>query len=193
MDARQLREAIALARSGRAEGYEAILDAFGRRLYGYFLRATASHHDAEDLLGELMVRLVRHLKSYSEQGRFEHWLFRIAANLVRDRILRIKARPTALSLSTEDSTGRTRADRLDGDYPPPDNAAMAADVSEKLNAALAELDEKTRQMILLRHFGEMRYKQIAELTGCPLGTVLARVHRGLGKLRQAMDANDGTE
>ena len=117
----------------------------------------------------------------------------MAANLVRDRIRRIKARPAVLSMSAENSDDQSLADRLGGDTQPPDRNAMAAEASEKLNAALAELDEQTRQMILLRHFGEMSFKQIAELTGCPLGTVLAKVHRGLGKLRKLMDEKNGTE
>ena len=101
MDQQQLREIIASAKSGDAEGYEALLEAYGPRLYGYFLRATRSHHDAEDLLSELMLRLVRRMKSYDERGRFDQWLFRIAANMVRDRIRRIKARPSVASLTSQ--------------------------------------------------------------------------------------------
>ena len=83
MDQQQLRKTIAAAKAGDAEGYRVLLEAYGSRLYGYFLRATGSSHDAEDMLGELMLRLVRRLESYDERGRFEQWLFRIAANMVR--------------------------------------------------------------------------------------------------------------
>ena len=55
-----------------------------------------------------------------------------------------------------------------------------------MNEALNRLDPMTRQMILLRHFGEMSFKEIAGLFECPLGTVLARVHRGLRALRELM-------
>ena len=104
MDPERLQRAISGAQAGRPEAYRALLEAYWPRLYGYFLRATGNHHDAEDLLGDLGLRMVRQLKSYREQGRFDHWLFRIAANMVRDRIRRYLDRSLA-----EDGVGRIAA------------------------------------------------------------------------------------
>ncbi len=59
MDAQELRTTVAAAQAGDALAYRALLDAYGPRLYGYFFRATGSHHDSEDLLGEMMLRLVK--------------------------------------------------------------------------------------------------------------------------------------
>ncbi|MFW6132845.1 MAG: RNA polymerase sigma factor [Planctomycetota bacterium] len=190
MEPQQLREAIAAAKSGRAEGYEALLRAYGGRLYGYFLRATGDANDAEDLLSEVMLRLVRTLGRYDERGRFEPWLFRIAANLVRDRIRRSRTRPQATSLSGEDERGRRNDEKLSADSDPVDARLAAAESGQALQAALETLDATTREMILLRHYGEMSYRQIAELFDCPLGTALARVHRGLRALRKVMEADD---
>ena len=86
MNPQQLRDTIEKAQAGDAQAYEGLLAAYQSRLYGYFYRATSVHHDAEDLLGELVLRLVRTLPRYDHIGRFEPWLFRMAANLVRDRI-----------------------------------------------------------------------------------------------------------
>lgn len=193
MQPERLREVIASARAGEAAGFEALLSAYGPRLYGYFLRATGRHHDAEDLLGEIMLRLVRQLKNYDEKGRFEPWLFRIAANLVRDRIRRRKARPAALSLSIESDSGRALADNVAADLPAVDSDVLAQEASAALEKALAKLDPRTREMILLRHFGQMGFREIAGICQCPIGTVLARVHRGLRTLRRLMGARDGAE
>ncbi len=193
MDPQQLREAIDSARAGRGAGFEAILNAYGQRLYGYFFRISRRHHDAEDMLGELMLRLVRQLKNYEHRGRFEPWLFRIAANMVRDRMRRAKTRPAPASMSAEDESGLRLTDRLPGAQDPADANLLAAEAAAELNEALDKLDETTRQMILLRHFGEMSFKEIAGLLGCPLGTVLARVHRGLRSLRGLMAGNDESE
>lgn len=193
MQPERLREVIASARAGEAAGFEALLSAYGPRLYGYFLRATGRHHDAEDLLGEIMLRLVRRLKSYDEKGRFEPWLFRIAANLVRDRIRRRKARPAALSLSIESDSGRALADNVAADWPAIDSGVLAQEASAALDQALAKLDPRTREMILLRHFGRMGFREIADICQCPIGTVLARVHRGLRTLRRLMGVRDGDE
>jgi len=193
MDQQQLREIIASAKSGDAEGYEALLEAYGPRLYGYFLRATRSHHDAEDLLSELMLRLVRRMKSYDERGRFDQWLFRIAANMVRDRIRRIKARPSVASLTSQADQERSLSEKLAGSAERVEAGLVAAETSDRLQQALDRLDETTRQMVLLRHLGQMSFKDLAKTFQCPLGTALAKVHRGLRTLREYMGEHYGIE
>ena len=186
MDAQRLRATIASAQAGSADAYRELLKAYGQRLYGYFVRATGRHHDAEDLVGELFLRLVRQLGKYDDRGRFEPWLFRIAANMVRDRFRRSKTRPAAVSLSAENESGKALVDQLPGHEEDVDADMLAAENTEGLHEALQRLDETTREMILLRYFGEMTFKELAENFQCPLGTVLARVHRGLKALRGIM-------
>jgi RNA polymerase sigma-70 factor (ECF subfamily) len=190
MDSDGTRNIIARAQAGDAEAYESLLDEYGPRLYGYFLRATGRHHDAEDLLSEILLRLVRTLKSYDHRGRFEPWLFRIAANMVRDRIRRRRARPQPVSLSIEDDSGRTLAAEIPAAGLGVDAEALAAEASMELRDALDQLDETSRQMLLLRHFGNLSFKEIAGMFDCPLGTALAKVHRGLRALRRLLDAEE---
>ena len=134
-----------------------------------------------------MLRLVQNLKSYDDRGRFEPWLFRIAANMVRDRIRRSRTLPPTASLSgAGDEDDGNLAGQLPGRNLTVDAAALAEEASAELQAALMKLDETTRQMVLLRHFGQMSFKEIAGWFSCPLGTVLAKVHRGLKALRQHM-------
>jgi RNA polymerase sigma-70 factor (ECF subfamily) len=181
-----LQETIASARRGDGKALAALLETYGPRLYGYFVRATGRHHDAEDLLGELTLRLVRQIERYDERGRFDQWLFRIAANLVRDRIRRRKSAPGVLSLSSAAEDDRPLEMDLPDDSAPVDGPALAAAASLELQEALETLDATTREMILLRHFGGMSFKELAELYQCPMGTALAKVHRGLRALRKRM-------
>ena len=189
MEPSEVQASIRAAKAGRAEGFQALLAAYGPRLYGYFFRATASHHDAEDMLSELMLRLIRQMKNYDDRGRFEPWLFRIAANMVRDRIRRAKANPAPASLSIDSEAGASRADQLLANTGPVADGLLAEEASGHLQRALTKLDDTTRDMILVRHFGQMSYKEIADLFQCPLGTALARVHRGLKALRRMMGRN----
>lgn len=191
MEPLRLRELIVSAKAGDGEAIAGLMDAYGPRLYGFFVRSTGNHHDAEDLLSELSIRLLRRLEHYDDRGRFEPWLFRIAANLIRDRIRRLRARPTAASLSGED--GGSMEARLPGEQPGVDAGLLAAEAGQQVRAALDRLDAPTREMILLRHFGELSFKEIAELCDAPMGTVLARVHRGLKKLRALLENRDATE
>jgi len=187
MDQVDLAHTIRRAQGNDARAYERLLSTYGPRLYSYFFRATGSHHDSEDLLGEMMLKLVRMLKQYDDRGRFEPWLFRVASNMVRDRIRRRRASPT---------TGAQRAEGLE-DLPARAHAVehglVAAETACGLKEALERLDPATKDMILLRHYGEMSFKEIAQAYDCPLGTVLARVHRGLKALRGLLGEDYGYE
>ncbi len=175
------------------EAYQRLLAEYGPRLYGFFLRATGSHHEAEDLLGELMLRVVRGSDSYDERGKLESWLFRIGSNLLRDRIRRRKSSPAAMSMELESPSGTSVGESIPDDGPMPDASLRTLELSERVQKALDRLDESSRQMVLLRHFAEMSFKEIAEVFSCPIGTVLAKVHRALKALRQILETEHELE
>jgi RNA polymerase sigma-70 factor (ECF subfamily) len=190
MEPQRLRAILASARSGSPEGYKALLEEYGPRLYGYFFRSTGNHHDAEDLLSELTLRLVKCLKTYDHRDRFDQWLFRIGANMIRDRIRRMRASPGPISIWAQDESGLSISDQLAGPDIETGADMLAAEASLEMNEALEKLDASTRQMLLMRHFGQMSFKEIAEMFNCPIGTVLARVHRGMAALRKIMGAEN---
>ena len=181
----EIEQMVAAAKAGRADGFQRLMSAYGARLYGFFFRATGSHHDAEDLLGDLSLRLVRMIKTYDDRGRFEPWLFRIASNLVRDRIRRRQVRSIVGPIT--DAEGQPMEDELPGKNLPVEAGLLAAEESGRLKTALEKLDDVTREMILLRHFADMSFKDIADLFECPIGTALAKVHRGLRSLRRMLE------
>ncbi|MCD6364906.1 MAG: sigma-70 family RNA polymerase sigma factor [Planctomycetes bacterium] len=191
MDAQRLKATINAAKTGSPQAYRALLDAYGHRLYAYFLRTVRNHHLAEDMLGDLTLKLVQQLPRYDERGRFDQWLFRIAANMVRDWFRRQKVRPYVVSLSAAADDHTTLASSMAGKSPPVDAGLLGGEVSARLHEALGRLGQTTREMIVLRHFSEMSFKEIAEIYECPLGTVLARVHRGLKLLRRIMSEEEG--
>jgi len=186
MTSSELDNFIALAQQGKPDGLEWIMRQYSSRLYGYFLRSTGCIHEAEDLMSELWVRLLRTLGNYTHSGRFDQWLFRIAANLVRDRIRRKVSHGVTMSLDSGTKDGKS-FDPADTGQSEPIEALKNVEACQAVQAALAKLDEKTREMILLRHFGEMSFAELAKEFDCPIGTVLARVHRGLQKLRQMLE------
>jgi RNA polymerase sigma factor (sigma-70 family) len=191
MEYESVRDWIVGMKAGDATAARSLFEAYAPRLYGYFYRATRDHHQAEDLLGETMLRISSTIHRYDESGRFEQWLFRIAANLVRDRIRRFKTRPTPVSLSPDkDSDDTPLSARIADKSVTPDDRMIKTERARQLNEALEQLDDTTRQMILLRHFGQMSFKAIAKTFDCPLGTALARVHRGIKQLRGLLESKD---
>lgn len=188
MDAADLADLIARARLREPAAFDALVTAYGARLYGYFYRLTGSRHDAEDLLQEVFVRLVRMIGQYEHDGRFEGWLFRIATNLVRDRVRRSKvSRPTSDG-SARDAHGEAEplSERADPAGEVPSASLELAEDIDRLQQAIEQLPEAEREVILLRHFSQLSFRDIAEQMGTPLGTALARAHRGLARLRELM-------
>lgn len=191
MDGVDLADVIRRAQRREPAAFDALVETYSTRLYGYFYRLTGSRHDAEDLLQEVFVRLVRTIGRYEHQDRFDGWLFRIAANLARDRVRRAKR--------TADQRGRHRAggektDRLDemadDSVGEPADAMDRTEQIDRLQQAIEQLPEAERQVILLRHFSHMSFREIAETMDTPLGTALARAHRGLARLRETMSDAD---
>jgi len=183
---------IAAARRGDPAAHAALVDLYGARLFGFLFRMAGRREDAEDLLQEVFLRLVRMIATYQDDGRFEPWLFRIAANLVRDRIRRLRRRPGdrpgGSDAGEEDRTGELPAGAA-----PPDATLEQGEARDRLAAALRQLPEPEREVILLRHFSQMSFREIADATGTPLGTALARGHRGLARLRSIMTGDPAKE
>lgn len=196
MDGDALAAAILGAQRGNAAAFDTLVDHFSGRVFGFLYRLTGSRTDAEDLMQEVFVRLVRMIGAYQHDGRFEAWLFRIAANLCRDRVRKAKRTPKQISIDAgSDADGDTNTGSLlpsSGTAAPDAGLVMQEDL-DALGRALAELPEAERTVIMLRHFSDMSFKEIAESMGTPLGTALARAHRALGRLREIMGAQGTNE
>ncbi len=191
MDSDALAAAILGAQRGNAVSFDLLVDQFSGRVFGFLYRLTGSRSDSEDLMQEVFVRLVRMIGAYQHDGRFEAWLFRIAANLCRDRVRKAMRTPKHFSIDAgSDGEGESSASAL---IPPAatdgaDAGLIRREDVDALGRALAELPEAERMVIMLRHFSDMSFREIAETMGTPLGTALARAHRALARLRELMSA-----
>jgi RNA polymerase sigma-70 factor (ECF subfamily) len=192
MDPQTLADVIDAAKRGDAGAFDRLVEAFGHRIFGFLYRMSGSRPDAEDLMQEVFVRLVRMIGAYQHDGRFESWLFRIAANLARDRIRRIQRGPRQVATIGDEPerNGSNSWEELPGAVPAADAGLIRGEEFEALGKAIAQLPDGEREVIMLRHFSQMSFKEIAEATGTPLGTALARAHRGLARLRELMSQTD---
>jgi RNA polymerase sigma-70 factor (ECF subfamily) len=177
------------AGAGDDRAWRAIIDLYARRVYALVKsRVGPGRHDlAEEVTQSVFVTVATKLSgrvgeeggAYVEQGKFESWLFRIVMNRLRDEIRRQRrhAEPTDPSSAVFVSADTEGAD--------PD---MPEDL-RRLREAIGSLSEADRQVVELRHHAGMSFKQISELLDEPLGTLLARHHRALKKLKDLMTGN----
>lgn len=185
-----LQELIRRAQQHDPAAFDQLVDRFSGPLYGLFCRLAGSTHDAEDLLQELFLRVVRMVDSYKHDGRFEAWLYRIAINLVRDHLRRLRRHGGAAEATGQSPDNWARLEAHPARQPPPDQPAQLAEQIDRLRLALLQLPDQQREVIMLRHFSNMSFQDIADIMGTPLGTALARAHRGLAQLRRLMEAHE---
>lgn len=161
-----------------------LVDTYSARVFGLLYRLTGSHETAEDLLQETFLRVVRKIGEYRHGGRFEAWLFRIAANLARDHARRARRRRPPGRLEGAPRDGEPRpAEVPDASQPDPGQELLGKEAGERLNEHLQKMAEIDREIILLRHFSGLSFQEIADMLEIPLGTALARAHRALRRLR----------
>lgn len=170
-----LVEILAGCRKGDSDSFSQLVDIYSSRLYGYFFRLTGNRTVSDDLLSELFVKLVEKIKGF-KGGSFDAWLFRVASNIFYDH-LRTKQRD-------KEFLG-DKAQQFELENVAQRNPAPA--VSDELQQHLERLDAETRELIMLRFYGQLSFKELAEIQQAPIGTVLSKVHRGLKKLRGLME------
>ncbi|MHC4323447.1 MAG: RNA polymerase sigma factor [Planctomycetota bacterium] len=170
-----LARIITGCKAGDAKCFAQIVETYASRCYGYFYRLTGNNDISDELLSELFVKLVEKIGSY-KGGSFESWLFKIASNIFHDH-LRSKQRRKKLldAQKTEFDAGTTEPKQSDGE------------LTDKLQIQIRRLDEDTKELIMLRFYSQMSFKEIAQIRSEPIGTTLAKTHRALKKLRQYME------
>jgi RNA polymerase sigma-70 factor (ECF subfamily) len=170
-----LARIIVGCKNGDSKCFSHVVDRYSSRCYGYFYRLTGNNDVSDELLSELFVKLVEKIRTY-KGGSFESWLFKIASNIFHD-YLRSKQRQKKL-LDVQQK-------QLESDIIEPkksDNEQI-----DKLQEQLKRLDTDTRELIMLRFYSELSFKEIAVIRSEPIGTTLAKLHRGLKKLRKSME------
>jgi RNA polymerase sigma-70 factor (ECF subfamily) len=161
------------ARDGDTGAFAVLVERYMRRAYFAALGLVGSHDDALDLSQEAFARAFRARRSLDPERPFYTWLYSILRNLcfnfVRDRKLRRRKLEGASSWLVEQASARAS-------QASPERQALASEVRERLHAAIEQLPDREREMLVLKEFEGLRYREIAELLGVPIGTVMSRLY-----------------
>lgn len=181
VDEARVRALVLRAGDGDEDAWRDLVNEYARRVFGLIRSRGCDPARAEEITQSVFVTVARVLGQgrYEEQGRFEAWLFRIAMNRLRDDARARKRHATH-------ELGDAAEGLASG---PPEEQGE----TDELRAALDGLPPADREVIELRHRADMSFKQIAEMLDQPLGTVLARHHRALRKLRTVLEAAEARE
>lgn len=197
--AASLKQTVRAAASGDDRAWAVLVRTCTPRVFALLLRRCGNRDLAEELTQATFVKLVEHLDRYEEQGQFEAWLFRIAMNTLRDEMRRRSRQATATGRAGDRETGQGRpgdhtASAWEGEPMDPQPQALEQlarrEEHQQVRAAVARLPDADQEVLHLRFTAGLSFAQIAEALGQPLGTVLARGHRAVNKLKVAMVADE---
>ena len=173
----------------RQAEFEALFNPLLSMAFGTAMRLTRNHAEAEDLVQDAALLAFRGFDSFERGTNFKAWFFRILTNAFYSRHRKVKHERN--NVSTEDIPplylyARTAEAGLQGGGPDPAGSIMDRLDSEQVAAALDSLPTEYRMVATLYFIEDFSYQQIAEVVGCPVGTVRSRLHRGRRMLQKAL-------
>jgi RNA polymerase sigma-70 factor (ECF subfamily) len=179
------------ARSGDSQAFASLLRRYEREMYGYLRRYLGDDSLAEDVFQNTFLQL--HLKSgqYQPGHPVRPWLYTIATHQAIDA-LRRNGRHQAVSLDEFRPSGEGESQRLmemlEDREPGPLDRAASQEQRERVSASVEQLPDFLRQVLVLAYYQGLKYREIADIVGIPVGTVKSRLHAALVRLQEAWNA-----
>jgi len=179
------QQLVERAQSGDKHAYELLVIKYQRRLRRLISRFVRDVAESEDVTQEAFIKAYRALPSFRGDSAFYTWLYRIGINTAKNYLVSLGRRvPTNSQFDAEDSEEFEGAGLLQ-EVNTPENELMSKQVAEVVNSSLLKLPDDLRTALTLREIEGLSYEEIAEIMGCPIGTVRSRIFRA----REAIATN----
>src|SRR4051794_32645548 len=174
---------------GQTEAFGALVRRYERELYGYLRRYLGDASLAEDVFQNTFLQVYVKSGQYEAGRPVRPWLYTIATNQAIDA-LRRNGRHQAVSLDMKhaepmDGEVNSLTDMLQSRAPDPLDAAHGSEQRERIRASVDQLPDFLRQVLILAYYQGLKYREIADILGIPVGTVKSRLHAALVKLQEA--------
>jgi RNA polymerase sigma-70 factor (ECF subfamily) len=172
------------ARTGDREAFASLVETYKRRTYFTALALVGSHEDALDLSQEAFARAFRARATLDPERPFYVWLYtilrRLCFNFIRDRANRGRRLEEARDWLVHEAACRAEADD-------PAHRAEMDELRDRLRVAIETLPDHEREVLVLKEFEGLRYREIAELVDIPIGTVMSRLYSARQRLARSME------
>lgn len=174
---------ISLYKTGNEEAFAELLNRHKSRVFTTIYLIVKDNYVAEDLMQETFIKVIKTIKSgkYNEEGKFLPWILRIAHNLAIDYFRRSKRYPTIIM---EDGTNVFNT--MEFSEESIESKQIVRDTHEKLKMLIQELPPAQKEVLVMRHYMEMSFQEIADATQVSINTALGRMRYALINLRKKM-------
>ena len=163
---------------GDARAFTELVNRYDKRLLNFVYRTVGDRERAQDLVQETFVRVYRHLHRFDQTKKFSTWIYTIAGNLAKNE-LRNRSRNPLVLFQTIKKNWEADHRPLEWEDPKlrPDDLFRKRHLKELVENSVAQLPEHHRIVFVLRELEGKTYEEIADITGCNLGTVKSRLNR----------------
>ena len=175
------KELVQLYLNGNVHALSTLISRYKDRIYTAIYLLVKDKYMAEDLFQDVFIRIIDTLKAkgYSNEGKFLPWALRIAHNLCVDHFRKIKRTPF---ITTSDD--RDIFEVLNFSEPNAETRLIQSQRHERVRKMIDLLPEDQREVIILRHYADLSFKEIASITNCSTNTALGRMRYGLINMRK---------
>jgi RNA polymerase sigma-70 factor, ECF subfamily len=178
------RTLVARILGGDRDRFAELVSRYEKRVINYVYRITHRYEDAHDLTQEIFVKVFLALDRYDPKYQFSTWVFRIAQNSAIDALRKKSVAVVPLVRPGDEEQGKEREFADDGISPY--RALKNKQLTAAIDRAVGKLPPDYRELIQLRHFGELSYEEIASMKKLPLGTVKNKLFRARNLLKNAL-------
>ncbi len=177
------QQLIHLYMEGDANALSTVITRYKDKIYTSIYLLVKDKYLSEDIFQDVFIRIIDTLRGgrYSDEGKFLPWAMRIAHNMCVDHFRKVKLTPT---IKTSDD--RDIFEVINFSEPGADHKMMNGQSHDKVRKMVDLLPEDQREVIILRHYADLSFKEIADLTSCSINTALGRMRYGLINLRKMM-------
>ena len=183
------REAVRRVQAGDTDAFEPLVEKYKRKVFRLAYQVLRDQEEALDTSQEAFVKAFRALPAFKGDSAFYTWLFRITMNVALDRRRQRAARTK--SLGAEDVTPEEWERTAVSTDPDPEDVATSAERRDRIRKGLDSLSDHHRTIIILSDIEGLQYREIAEVLGIPMGTVMSRLHHARKRLREVLGSGFG--
>jgi len=163
---------------------EMLINRHKDRIFTTIILIVKDSYIAEDLFQETFIKIIKNLKKgkYNEEGKFLPWAIRIARNMAIDYFRKMKRMPIVTGSDGEDVFRKIKL-AVDNR----EEQMIRQEKESMVRAVINKLPEEQRQVLILRHYGDLSFKEIAAMTGVSINTALGRMRYALNNMRKMME------
>ena len=170
------RQLVARVQQGDTRAFDLLVLKYQHKIFGLISRYVSDADDVQDVAQEAFIKAYRALPKFRGESAFYTWLYRIAINTAKNYLVSRSRRPPGTDVEAENAEHYEGGAAL-RNIETPENVLFGAELKAVVEAAISNLPDDLKAAVTLREFDGLSYEEIADVMGCPIGTVRSRIFR----------------